>query len=80
MQNITNSDPELADALLTGDDNKLEKVIGKRIHEQMEAKKKEQERRIRLLNADPNDAEAQKEIEEMIKKDMVNENYSLAQE
>lgn len=46
----------------------------------MEAKKKEQERRIRLLNADPNDTEAQKEIEEMIKKDMVNENYSLAQE
>lgn len=34
----------------------------------------------RLLNADPNDEEAQKEIEELIKKDMVNQNYNYAQE
>lgn len=47
-------------------------MVGKRNQDQLDAKKKEQERRIRLLNADPNDIDAQKEIEEMIKKDMVN--------
>ena len=34
----------------------------------------------RLMNADPNDLEAQKEIEELIKKDLVNQNYTMAQE
>jgi hypothetical protein len=46
----------------------------------MESKKREQEKRIRLLNADPNDIEAQKEIEAMLKKEMVADNYNLAQE
>jgi DNA damage-inducible protein 1 len=46
----------------------------------MEAQRKEQERRIKLMNADPNDEEAQKEIEEMIRKEMVNQNYLTAQE
>jgi len=32
------------------------------------------------MNADPNDLEAQKEIEELIKKDLVNQNYTMAQE
>lgn len=80
QNNIASSDPELAEALSLGDDNKIEKIIGKRIHEQMETKRKEQEKRVRLLKADPNDMEAQKEIEEMIKKDMVNDNYTTAQD
>lgn len=62
------------------DDNKIETIVGKRIGEQMEAKRKDQEKRIRLMNADPNDMEAQKEIEEMIKKEMVSDNYAMAQE
>lgn len=40
------------------DDNKIETIVGKRIGEQMEAKRKDQEKRIRLMNADPNDMEA----------------------
>jgi hypothetical protein len=32
----------------------------------------------RLMNADPNDIEAQKEIEEIIRKDLVNQNYMTA--
>lgn len=34
----------------------------------------------RLNNADPNDIEAQKMIEEEIRKQMVEENYQMAQE
>jgi hypothetical protein len=37
----------------------------------MERKKKEMERMNRLMNADPNDVEAQKEIEEEIRRGMV---------
>jgi len=33
-----------------------------------------------MMNADPNDEEAQKMIEEQIKKDMVMQNYETAQE
>ena len=41
----------------------------------MAKKKKEMERQSRLMNADPNDAEAQKEIEEEIRRNMVEQNY-----
>ena len=34
----------------------------------------------RLMNADPNDPEAQKQIEEQIKKEMIQQNYMTAQE
>lgn len=69
------NDPELAEALAkansTGNDIELEKVVGARLKEMMEKHRKEQERIMRLRNADPNDAEAQKEIEEEIRKAMI---------
>jgi DNA damage-inducible protein 1 len=44
----------------------------------MERKKKEMQRMNRLMSADPNDIEAQKEIEEEIRKSMIEQNYQLA--
>ena len=44
----------------SGDRKKLEKIVGDKLKAQMEEKKKEQERMARLMNADPNDPEAQK--------------------
>jgi hypothetical protein len=44
----------------------------------MEGQKKEQERMAKLMNADPNDAEAQKAIEEEIRKGLVKSNYDTA--
>jgi hypothetical protein len=38
-------------------------------------KREEQERIMKLRNADPNDIEAQKMIEEEIKKSMIEQNY-----
>ena len=46
----------------------------------MERKRTEMARLNKLMNADPNDIEAQKEIEEEIRKGMVEQNYQLAQE
>ena len=42
-----------------------------RLKEVMDRQKAEQERQVRLRNADPNDAEAQKMIEEEIRKQMI---------
>ena len=38
--------------------------MGERLKAHFEAKKKEQERMAKMMNADPNDEEAQKMIEE----------------
>jgi len=75
-----NSDPELAGALEADDNNLIEKIVGNRLKEHFDKQKKDQERMARLRNADPNDAEAQKEIEEMIRKEMIQNNYAEAQE
>jgi hypothetical protein len=45
---------------------------------QLELKRKEMEKQKRLMNADPNDEAAQKEIEEEIRREMVNQNYEFA--
>lgn len=68
---MKNNNPELAACLEAGDRKKLEKIVGDKLKAQMEEKKKEQERMAKLMNADPNDPEAQKQIEEKIKKDMI---------
>lgn len=62
----------MAEALESGDQNKIEKVIGEKMKANMEAKRKEQERKAKLMNADPNDADAQRLIEEEIKKELIN--------
>lgn len=72
---ILNQDPELANPIVADDDQKLIEVVGKRLKSQMDAKRKEMERINRLMNADPNDIEAQREIEEHIRKGLVDENY-----
>ena len=61
---LKNNSPELAAALEKGERKAIEKIVGEKLKIQMEEKKKEQERMARLMNADPNDPEAQKQIEE----------------
>ena len=55
---LSNSDEELFNALTTDDDRKVEKIVSDRLKEVMAKQKAEQERQVRLRNADPNDAEA----------------------
>lgn len=74
------NNPELGAALESGDQRLLEKIVGEKLKAQMEAQRKEQERMAKLMNADPNDAEAQKAIEEEIRKGLVKSNYDTAQE
>jgi hypothetical protein len=72
---ILNQDPELGGAIAAEDDPKILEIVGKRLKEQMERKRNEMARLNRLMTADPNDTEIQKEIEEEIRKNMVEQNY-----
>jgi Spy/CpxP family protein refolding chaperone len=73
-----NQDPELGNAVAAEDDQKIREIIGARMKKQLELKRKEMEKQKRLMNADPNDEAAQKEIEEEIRREMVNQNYEFA--
>ncbi|XP_007905422.2 protein DDI1 homolog 2 isoform X1 [Callorhinchus milii] len=68
--------PPLAEALLSGDLEKFTKVLRE---QQSERARREQER-IRLLNADPFDLEAQAKIEEDIRQQNIEENMTIAME
>jgi hypothetical protein len=77
---LQDNDPELAKALTNrqGDTAAVEKIISERLKEVMAKKRAEQERLMKLRNADPNDVEAQKLIEEEIRKSMIEQNYMKA--
>lgn len=66
--------------LATGNMVNLEKIVGERLKAMMEKEKAERERIFKLQNADPNDAEAQKQIEEEIRKGLIESNYQTALE
>ncbi|XP_059807939.1 protein DDI1 homolog 2 isoform X3 [Hypanus sabinus] len=68
--------PPLAEALLSGDVDKFTRVLRE---QQSERARREQER-IRLLNADPFDLEAQAKIEEDIRQQNIEENMTIAME
>ena len=72
------NNPELGAALEANDQRAIEKIVGEKLKAQMDAQRKEQERMAKLMNADPNDPEAQKQIEEEIRKGLVAKNYATA--
>ena len=77
---LFNTDPKLAEAICAGDQLYLENFIRGRLEKMMEnRKKKEEEERI-LWNSDPNDLNAQKRIEEIIRLRNIDENLKMAQE
>ena len=77
---MKSNNPELGAALEANDTRLIEKLVGEKLKAQFDQQKKEQERMAKLMNADPNDAEAQKAIEEEIKKGLIQKNYMTAQE
>jgi DNA damage-inducible protein 1 len=72
------NNPELGAALEANDTRLIEKIVGEKLKAQFDAQKLEQERVAKLMNADPNDAEAQKQIEEEIRKSLIQKNYMTA--
>jgi DNA damage-inducible protein 1 len=74
------TDIELAETLVSQDDKRLEELVKTRLQKIEEKMKKEREDHFKLINSDPNDLEAQKKIEEMIRMKNVEENLKMAQE
>jgi len=68
-------DPEIYAALASNNQVQLEKVVTQKIKALLEKQKADQERILKLHNADPNDVEAQKQIEEEIRKNVIESNY-----
>lgn len=73
---IDSQDAKLSAALSSNNQAELEKIIGERL----EAKFAKKEKIQKLTDADPNDVEAQKEIEKEISKCLIESNYQAALE
>jgi len=73
-------DSVLAEALVSGNDNKLEEIVQGRIKDYDTKKQKEYTEHMQLANSDPNDLEAQKKIEEIIRMKNIDENMNMAHE
>ncbi|PPR90417.1 hypothetical protein GOBAR_AA30270 [Gossypium barbadense] len=76
---IFQADPELAQAILGDDLNKLQDILRARHQQRSELRKKELEE-LALLEADPFDVEAQKKIEAAIRQKGIDENWAAALE
>ncbi|KAG4923735.1 hypothetical protein JHK87_049275 [Glycine soja] len=79
MSQLFQSDPELAQAILGNDLNKLQEVLRLRHHQRDELKRQKEEE-LALLYADPFDVEAQKKIEAAIRQKGIDENWAAALE
>ncbi|XP_015881747.2 protein DNA-DAMAGE INDUCIBLE 1 isoform X2 [Ziziphus jujuba] len=79
MGQLFQSDPELAQAVLGSDLNKLQDILRER-NKQRSEYKRQQEEELALLYADPFDVEAQKKIEAAIRQKGIDENWAAALE
>ncbi|CAJ1960228.1 unnamed protein product [Sphenostylis stenocarpa] len=79
MGQLFQSDPELAQAILGNDLNRLQEVLRMRHHQRDELKRQKEEE-LALLYADPFDVEAQKKIEAAIRQRGIDENWAAALE
>ncbi len=70
----------LAEALVSGNESKLEEIVKGRIKDYDSKKQKEYMEFMQLANSDPNDLEAQKKIEEVIRMKNIDENMNMAHE
>lgn len=77
---LFNIDNTLAEALVSGDDKKLEEIVKGRIKDYDAKKQKEYLEYMKLANSDSNDLEAQKKIEEIIRMKNIEENMQMAHE
>ncbi|XP_030961605.1 protein DNA-DAMAGE INDUCIBLE 1-like [Quercus lobata] len=79
MAQLFQNDPELAQAVLGNDLNKLQDLLRER-HRQKSDLRRQQEEELALLYADPFDVEAQKKIEAAIRQKGIDENWAAALE
>ncbi|CAL0335044.1 unnamed protein product [Lupinus luteus] len=79
MGRLYQNDPELAQAILGNDLNRLQEILRLR-HRQRDQFQRQKEEELALLYADPFDVEAQKKIEAAIRQKGIDENWEAALE
>ncbi|KAG6407379.1 hypothetical protein SASPL_130368 [Salvia splendens] len=79
MAQLFQRDPELAQAILGNDLNRLQDILRARNRQKSELRR-QQEEEMALLYADPFDVEAQKKIEASIRQKGIDENWAAALE
>ncbi|CAI9772793.1 unnamed protein product [Fraxinus pennsylvanica] len=79
MAQLFQSDPELAQAILGNDLNRLQDILRARNRQRGELRR-QQDEEMALLYADPFDVEAQKKIEAAIRQKGIDENWAAALE
>ena len=77
---LFNSNPELAEAIVSGNKQKVENIVRKQVEESEKKQKDEEMEYIRLMNSDPNDPEVQQKIAKIIQKKNIDENLRQAEE
>ena len=80
LNSLFNTNPELAEAIVSGNNAKVESIVRKQVEEAEKKRKDEEMEYIRLMNSDPNDPQVQEKIAKIIQKKNIDENLRQAEE
>ena len=80
LNQLFNSNPELAEAIVSGNNKKVEDIVRQQVNDAEKKQKDEEMEYIRLMNSDPNDPEVQQKIAKIIQKKNIDENLRQAEE
>ena len=80
LNSLFNTNPELAEAIVSGNNSKVESIVRKQVEEAEKKRKDEEMEYIRLMNSDPNDPQVQEKIAKIIQKKNIDENLRQAEE
>ena len=78
LNHLFTDNPELAEAIVADDDTKVLDLVRKQTNKNEAEYRRLYNEYSRLLNADQNDVEVQKKIEQLIKQKNIDENYQYA--
>ena len=80
LNNLFNTNPDLAEAIVSGNKQKVEGIVRKQVEEAEKKQKDEEMEYIRLMNSDPNDPQVQQKIAKIIQQKNIDENLRQAEE
>ena len=80
LNRLFSTKPELAEAIVSGNDQKVESIVRKEVEESEKEQQKKQMEYIRLMNSDPNDPKVQEQIQKIIQQKNIDENLRQAEE
>lgn len=80
LNRLFNTKPELAEAIVSGNDQKVESIVRKEVEENEKEQQNKQMEYIRLMNSDPNDPQVQEKIQKIIQQKNIDENLRQAEE